>query len=224
VNRDIVQIALLVLCYLIGSIPPAVWISKYIYGKDIRTQGSGNAGSTNMYRIYGRGPGIATQVIDLVKGSVAASIPLLYNLVMMDDGADYHRPWLTVELQCLLCGVLAVMGHVWPIFAGFKGGKGVNTLLGMMLVVNWQAALICLAVFLIVFLLTHFVSAGSLLGTLTYPVFIALSAFLSGDKIPLYLFALGVLMFLLVAYTHRTNIKRLLSGSENKMYLLKSKK
>lgn len=223
-NKDLIQIALLILCYLIGSIPPAVWISKYIYGKDIRTQGSGNAGSTNMYRIYGRGAGIATQVIDLLKGSLAASIPLIYNQVLHDEGAGYHRPWLTLELQCLICGVLAVIGHVWPLFAGFKGGKGVNTLLGMMLIVNWQAALICLGVFLLVFLITHYVSAGSLLGTLTYPVFIALSALISGDSLPLFLFALGVLMFLLVAYTHRTNIRRLLSGSESRMYLLKSKK
>lgn len=219
----LIEVLLLVLCYLIGSIPPAVWISKFIYGKDIRTQGSGNAGSTNMYRIYGRGAGIATQVIDLAKGSLAAALPLIYAF-LVEDAADYHRPWLTMELQCLLCGFVAVLGHVWPIFAGFKGGKGVNTLLGMMLVVNWQSALICLGVFLLVFLLTHYVSAGSILGTLAYPLSVVLNSLLHHEELPLPLFVLGLLTFLLVTYTHRTNIKRLMGGSESKMYLLKGKK
>ena len=127
--------------YLLGSITAAVIVSKSLFGKDIRNLGSNNAGSTNMFRELGFKAGVLTQIIDIGKGSLAAAIPFFWAWWLPEHPHTISH--LDLEFQSIIAGMMAVIGHIYPVFFGFKGGKGINTLLGMMLVTNWLACLIC---------------------------------------------------------------------------------
>ncbi len=163
-----------------------------------------------MFRTFGLGAGIVTQVLDIAKGSIAALLPYLFLYFFPEQ-----RHWFSemeVPFQCTLTGLAAVIGHIWPLLYGFKGGKGINSLLGAMLVVDPLACLACALVFILVLLITRYVSLGSILGTATFPLF---TYFFNPVVKPSYLLS-GVVMFLLILFTHRENMKRLLSGTENK--------
>ena len=201
-----ILIPFLLLSYLIGSLNPAILISNLFFGEDVRKKGSGNAGSTNMFRNYGFVAGISTQLFDIVKSAICALFPWVF--IQLSD-----QPAFDWTLSAMFCGLACVVGHIWPVYYRFKGGKGVNSLLGMMLVVNPLACLISVAVFALVLLLTRYVSLGSVLATLAFPVFIGIKTQMS--EIPLILSGLG--MFLLVVFTHRENIGRLVKGVENKV-------
>jgi acyl phosphate:glycerol-3-phosphate acyltransferase len=212
--ENLPEILLLILSYLIGSIPTAVWISKFIYGADVRTFGSGNAGSTNMFRTFGFKAGISTQLIDVIKGVLAALLPWL----AFQAGVKDLKWWgLELPIPAMLCGLAAVAGHIYPILAGFRGGKGINTLLGMMIVIYPLGAGVSLAVFGLLLLTTRMVSVGSLGGTLAFPLFAILMKFPSCLSINWTVAGLGFLMFGIVAFTHRTNISRILKGTENRI-------
>lgn len=202
----------LVLAYLIGSIPSAVWIGKYMYGVDVRNSGSGNSGATNTFRVLGKKAGIPVLIIDIFKGWFA--VQLAYIL-----GNFRPETQLFENFQFLL-GLFAVLGHIFPIFAQFKGGKGIATILGAMIAIHYQAALLSMAVFLIVFLSTHFVSLSSILGSLMFPLSILFIFNYSSPTFVLYSF----LVWVLVLATHQKNIERLLSKKESKIYLIKKKK
>lgn len=202
------------MAYLLGSMPSAVWISKGIYGSDVRTYGSGNAGSTNMFRIFGFKAGMATQLIDLGKGMLAAALPWFF--VKLFPGQFHHFSGLPFAIQSMITGLAAVIGHIYPVFAGFKGGKGVNTLLGMLLISSPLTALVCLGVFVLTVLLSSFVSLGSLLGTLTFSVFHVVQDLIAGEPIRGEFLGLGLGMFALVVFTHRANVSRILQGKENR--------
>ncbi|MFN4234645.1 MAG: glycerol-3-phosphate 1-O-acyltransferase PlsY [Bacteroidia bacterium] len=202
----------LVLAYLIGSIPTAVWIGKYMYGVDVRNSGSGNSGATNTFRVLGKKAGIPVLIIDIFKGWLA--VQLAYIL-----GNFRPETQLFENFQFLL-GLFAVLGHIFPIFAQFKGGKGIATILGAMIAIHYQAALLSLLVFLIVFLSTHFVSLSSILGSLMFPLSILFIFNYSSPTFVLYSF----LVWVLVLATHQKNIERLLSKKESKIYLVKKKK
>lgn len=213
----IIIIGFILLAYLIGSVPTAVWISKTFYGTDIRTMGSGNSGSTNTFRVLGAKAGIAVQIIDISKGILTVSLSYLVEKEKLPDFfTDTQYPLLPLQM---VLGMSAVIGHVFPVFAQFRGGKGINTLLGVMLMINWQIALLCLLVFFIVLVSSRFVSLSSMCAVFFYPVVAILFNVFGYDNYHTWFILSGFGVFLFVVYTHRTNIRRLLSRTENKVKL-----
>jgi glycerol-3-phosphate acyltransferase PlsY len=203
------ELLLIVFAYCIGSIPTAVWISKAMFGIDIRDYGSGNAGATNTFRVLGSKWGTIVMVVDICKGVVATS---LYILISSYTHDELHRTNLMIGL-----GLAAVVGHIFPVWANFKGGKGVATLLGMAIAIQPLVALCCIAVFLLVLYLTRFVSLSSILAGVAFMVFIL---FIFNEKETLYrIFA--VMVALMVVLTHQKNISRILKGTESKVPILK---
>lgn len=191
--------------YLLGSIPTSVWIGKIFYGVDVRTKGSGNAGTTNTLRVLGAKAALPVFIIDILKGYFAVSLAALSDFT--PDTPAY------LYLKMALC-LLAVVGHMYPIFAGFRGGKGVATLVGAMFAFSVGGILLALLTFTIIVAATHYVSVGSMVGGLLMPFYAALC----GDsdwRLICFLAFISLLLF----YTHRTNIGRLLHGTENKTYL-----
>jgi glycerol-3-phosphate acyltransferase PlsY len=203
------EILLIILAYLIGSIPTAIWVSRAWFGIDIREYGSGNSGATNTFRVLGSRWGAFVMSVDIIKGVVATSLYILLPYYLHDE-AD--RTNLMVGL-----GLAAVAGHIFPIWAEFRGGKGVATLFGMILAMQPAVAGCCVGVFLLVLYLTRFISLSSILASVAFAVFIL---FIFDEKQTLYRgFAIAVA--LLVVLTHQKNITRLLRGSENKVPILK---
>lgn len=205
------NIIFLVLSYCIGSLSFAVWVGKIFYKKDIREYGSGNAGATNTFRVLGKMAGSTVLFLDILKGWV--SVNLIYFL------GDGFNPFLDIvspeqfEMQ-LSCGVAAVIGHLFPIYIGFRGGKGIATLLGFMLGVQLIPAIICLLIFLACFFIFRYVSLSSIIASISFPIVII---FLQGDS-PIYssLFIFSIFVPILALITHQKNIERLIRGEENK--------
>ncbi len=193
------EFLLIVLAYLIGSIPSSVWVSKYFFGIDIRDYGSGNAGATNTFRTLGPNWGSFVMVADMLKGIIA--VKLVYLIPYYLD----HDSQMT-NLQIGL-GLAAVVGHIFPIWAEFRGGKGVATVFGMVLGIQP----------IVVLYLTRFVSLSSILASLAFPIFILV---IFNEKEDLYrIFAIAVALMVLI--THQKNIGRLLQGNESKVPILK---
>jgi glycerol-3-phosphate acyltransferase PlsY len=196
--------------YLLGSIPTAVWVGKWFFSLDIREHGSGNAGATNTVRVLGPRAGIPVLIFDITKGwfpvFIASKIPWSYSPE-------------TVEYLQILFGLAAVLGHVYPVFAGFRGGKGVGTLAGMSIGLFPLAFLSSLLTFIVVIYLTRYVSLGSIAAGIAFPVFLVFV--FKNNSMPLVL--LGFFASSFIIYTHRSNIRKLLKGTENK-FTLKTKK
>lgn len=205
------EIVLIIFAYLIGSIPTAVWVSKTMYGIDIRDYGSGNAGATNTFRVLGSKWGIFVMLADVAKGVIATSLYILIPYYLSNELA---RTNFMIAL-----GLIAVLGHVFPIWANFRGGKGVATLLGMTLAIQPIVALICLVVFLISLISTRFVSLSSILAAVAFMVLIL---FVFDEKETLYrLFAM--IVAIMVVVTHHKNISRLYKGNEPKLPIFKKR-
>ena len=203
------EFLLLILAYLIGSIPTAVWVSQRYFGFDIREYGSGNAGATNSYRVLGSKWGTTILLLDMLKGMAAVQLAFL-----LPEYLDSE--WRMDNLQTCL-GLAAVLGHIFPIWAEFRGGKGVATLFGMVLGISPWTAVSCVGVFLLVLYLTRFVSLSSILASIAFPIFILV---VFNVENPLYrVFAISVA--LLVLLTHQKNIGRLLRGDESKVPIMK---
>jgi acyl phosphate:glycerol-3-phosphate acyltransferase len=205
------EILLVVFAYLIGSVPTAVWVSKYFFGIDIRDYGSGNAGATNTFRVLGSRWGTFVMVVDILKGSLASSLYLLLPQYLGNEN-EFIRTNFQIGL-----GLTAVLGHIFPIWAGFKGGKGVATLFGMVLAIQPLVAVSCVGVFLLVLYLTRYVSLSSILAGIALPVFIIL---IFREQESLYRI-FGIAVALLIIFTHQKNINRLLQGNESKVPILK---
>jgi acyl phosphate:glycerol-3-phosphate acyltransferase len=202
---------LIVIAYMIGSIPTAVWVSRGFFGIDIREYGSGNAGATNTFRVLGSKWGTFVMIIDMLKGVLATSLYILLPYYM--SGAnEWDRTNFMVGL-----GLAAVLGHIFPIWANFRGGKGVATLFGMILAIQPLVAVLCVGIFLLVLYLTRFVSLSSILASIAFAVFILV---IFNEKEPLYR-AFAIAVALLVVLTHQKNITRLLRGGESKVPILK---
>jgi glycerol-3-phosphate acyltransferase PlsY len=200
---------LVVLAYLIGSIPTSIWVSKAIFGIDIRQFGSGNPGATNTFRVLGSNWGAFVMTVDISKGLIATSLYVLMPFYL-------HNELARTNFMILL-GTAAVIGHIFPIWADFKGGKGVATILGMALAIQPIVALICILVFLITLFITRYVSLSSMLAGV---VFMLLILFIFKEKETSYqIFA--IIVALMVVLTHQKNIGRLLKGNENKAPLFK---
>src|ERR1700760_1256513 len=203
------EILLILSAYLIGSIPTAVWISRSFFGIDIREYGSGNAGATNTFRVLGSKWGSIVMSADVLKGVLATSLYIFIPYYLQNEG---DRTNFMVGL-----GLAAVVGHIFPIWAEFRGGKGVATLFGMIIAIQPLAAVCCIAVFLLVLYLTRFVSLSSILASVAFAVFIL---YIFDAKETLYRgFAIAVALMVLL--THQKNITRLLRGNENKVPILK---
>lgn len=198
------------IAYALGSIPTAVWVGKAHFGIDIRDYGSGNAGATNTFRVLGKKAGVFVMAIDILKGFAATILPKML-IAEFDIIASSNQ---LIYLQ-ILFGAAAVVGHIFPLFAGFKGGKGVATLLGMVIAINSVAALGCIAVFLIVFLTSKYVSLGSMLAALSFPILLLLPLVNKHEPNPI-MIGFGFVIFALVVFTHKKNIGRLLKGEENR--------
>lgn len=211
---SIYSIGALILAYLCGSIPSAVWIGQAFYGIDVREYGSGNAGATNTFRVLGKKPGIAVMIIDIVKGWTATN--LVYFIGLSVTGPLHSVQFTNYQLAL---GITAVMGHLFPIFAGFRGGKGIATLCGMILAVHLQAALICIGVFLIVLLVSKYVSLSSISAGFAFPLSIIFVFHSPLRSIVLY----GMCICILILVTHQKNIERLLKGKENRINLFRKK-
>jgi glycerol-3-phosphate acyltransferase PlsY len=202
---------LAIVAYLLGSIPSAVWIGKHFYGIDIREHGSHNAGTTNTLRVLGRRAAIPVFVIDFLKGFVAVT---LSNLVFYHDGTSLNDLYLVK----ILLVVAAVLGHIFPLFAGFRGGKGVATMAGAVMGVDPAGVMVCLAVWVVMLMVTHYVSLSSMIAGATFPIVMMISPKTNGS-LAMIIFSFVVAIMLVI--THRKNIKRLREGTESKIYIWK---
>ena len=201
-----------IIAYLIGSINFSVLISKKMAGFDVREKGSGNAGTTNMLRSVGKKAAAITLICDILKGVVSIGIAIIVGNIVKN---------LDRELLLQMAGIAVVIGHTFPVFFGFKGGKGVATSLGVLLMSNWQIGLICLVFAIVLMALTRMVSLGSCGAAILFPV---LTLFinqhytvLTEGKSGRVYFVYSVILAIIVLYNHRSNIKRILNGTENKL-------
>ncbi|MCX6326318.1 MAG: glycerol-3-phosphate 1-O-acyltransferase PlsY [Bacteroidia bacterium] len=193
------------LAYMLGSIPAAVWLGKGLHNIDVRQHGSGNAGTTNVIRVLGWKTGMPVLLIDLAKGWLATMIPVFFNLA--EPGSA-----LLTNLQILI-GLTAIIGHIFPVFAGFRGGKGVATVFGVLLALQPLLTICCFGVFIIVLLITGIVSVSSMSAGIAFPVL--LFFFFDTPLLVFKIFSIFVAIALL--FTHRKNIRRLLRGEETKL-------
>ncbi|MBR5819372.1 MAG: glycerol-3-phosphate 1-O-acyltransferase PlsY [Alistipes sp.] len=209
-------IGLMIAAYLLGSIPSAVWIGKKYYGIDIREHGSKNAGTTNMLRVLGKRAALPVFIIDYFKGFVAV---ILTSLMRYDD--NISEAWL-INLR-IIATAFVVLGHIYPIFAGFKGGKGVATLLGAGTGIYAPILMLCFGVWCLVFAIWHYVSLASMVAGCCYPTLVLIFSTMTYDanapfqSIPFIIFSW--LVAILLVWTHRKNISRLREGTESKIYL-----
>lgn len=203
--------ALIFGAYLLGSIPTAVWLGKRFYGIDVREFGSGNAGATNTFRVLGKKAGIPVLIIDIIKGTCA---------VLLAYWSSYQfdtNPFVNLQLAL---GIAALIGHVFPVFAGFRGGKGVATILGIVICLTPITSALVLIVFLITLISTRYVSLSSILAGLSYPIF--LNLILKNENQTLLTFSIFVAILLVI--THKKNISRLLKKQESRVNLFVSSK
>jgi len=200
----------IIIAYLIGSVPTSVWIGKRFYGIDVREFGSGNAGATNTFRVLGKKAGIPVLIIDILKGSLA--VALAYFSTFTINSYNF------INLQLGL-GVAALCGHIFPIFAGFRGGKGVASILGIVICILPLASMFSLLVFLIALFSFRIVSLSSMLAGVAFPIILY---FVLGNTNPI-LTSFSIVVATLLIITHRKNIKRLLQNKESKVALFTSK-
>ena len=200
-------IFLLIVAYLLGSIPSAVWIGKRYYGIDVREHGSKNAGATNTLRVLGKQAALPVFALDVLKGFVAVTLMSLmkYSPAVGDN---------LLTILKLLAVVAAVIGHIFPIFADFRGGKGVATLVGSVIAIAPSIILLCFGVWLVIFLLFNYVSLASMSAGVSFPIFILVSP-KTHDNLTLIIFS--ILVAILLIWTHRKNISRLRAGTESKI-------
>ena len=202
----------IVAAYLLGSIPSAVWVGKILYGIDVRQHGSGNAGATNVIRVLGYKAGIPVMIFDVFKGWLAVQLAI----------------WLPVPGQsseilvyvCIGMALAAVLGHVFPVYAGFKGGKGVGTIAGAGIALFPLAILLVLIVFILILAISHYVSLSSIVASLAFPVVVW---FIIGERHP-GLVGLSLLVAVFIPVTHRKNIIRLIKGEERKFDFRRKKR
>jgi glycerol-3-phosphate acyltransferase PlsY len=195
----------LLLSYLLGSVATAVWVGKIFHGVDVREHGSGNAGATNVIRVLGWKTGVPVLLIDVLKGWVAAMLPVFFNLV--GEGTA-----LLINYQ-ILAGICAVLGHIFPLFTGFRGGKGVATIFGVLLAIHPLLTISCSGVFMCVLLISGYVSLSSISAGLAFPVLL----FLFFDTPSVFFKVFSIIVAIALIFTHRKNIKRLLKGEESKL-------
>jgi glycerol-3-phosphate acyltransferase PlsY len=225
-------LAIVAVSYIIGSIPTSIIAGRLLKGIDVRQFGSGNAGGTNAFRVLGWKAGLAVTLIDIAKGTVAA----VYVVGFFKAHPVGAFPDINEVALSLIAGMSAVIGHVFTVFAGFKGGKGVSTAAGMLIGIAPVSMLMVIGIFILAVTLSRYVSLGSILAALAFPLIIAIRKYifdLGGgldyyvrflgakwfvhDSLDYHLLIFGLIVAAAIIYTHRANIKRLLSGTENRL-------
>lgn len=208
-------ITMLIFAYILGSIPSAVWIGKRYYGIDIREHGSKNAGTTNMLRVLGKRAAIPVFILDFFKGFLAVTL-----VGMLRYDPDISSAWI---INFKILGVFAaVIGHIYPIFANFKGGKGVATLVGAVTGIYPSIVLVCFGVWLVVFLFSNYVSLASMTAGCSFPVLVMFHATTEHSRyndISVTFIVFSVAIAFLLIWSHRKNIERLKNGTESKIYI-----
>ena len=195
------KVALLLIAYMLGSIPTAVWLGRALFNLDVRDYGSGNSGATNSFRVLGTWPGLAVLLMDALKGFAAVKLAFLL-------------PRFAGEIDMMvLLGLCAVIGHIFPLWAGFRGGKGIATLLGMIIAIHTGAALMAIATFTLFFFSFRIVSLSSMLAALSFPLWLIFRYKEDSTLLVIFSFALAFLVIL----THQKNIERLLNGEERRI-------
>lgn len=213
-GRTGIEVVCALLAYLMGSIPSAIWVGRRFYGIDVREHGSGNAGATNVFRVLGKGPGTVVLLMDIIKGFL--SVLLAYEMGRYFAEIGWQSAQMTFFFPVVF-GVLSVVGHMLPIFAKFKGGKGVATLFGVIIALDPRVAGLGLLIFVLVNVITGYVSVGSLMAGLSIPFwFLQVFEYRGDPSIVVFSVSVGIL----IVYTHRKNIKRLMAGEETKSRIL----
>lgn len=192
------------LAYLAGSVPSAIWAGKLFHGIDIREHGSGNAGATNTIRVLGWKTGVPVLIVDLAKGWLASSLPVLLHAA--EKGSEQ------MMILQIACGMVAIVGHVFPVLAGFRGGKGVATTFGVLLALQPWLTLTCAGIFLVVLLISGYVSLGSITAAIAFPILL-MTLFHSNS---LFFRIFSIIIAAALVVTHYQNIKRLIKGEEKK--------
>ncbi len=211
----LVAVLVCIIAYILGSLSSSIIISKKISGEDIRNEGSGNAGATNMLRVHGKKAGALTLLCDALKGVVAVLIGALADTIVLSELGEVTG-FLAGNLK-YIAGVIVVLGHGFPIFFGFKGGKGVATSLGVMLILDWKIGLMVAVIALLVMIFSRYVSLGSIIGGVIYPVSV-LSFMIGKNNINWVYFICALILGIIVIIKHHANIKRLIAGNENKLF------
>ncbi|MFH0733106.1 MAG: glycerol-3-phosphate 1-O-acyltransferase PlsY [bacterium] len=215
---------IVLLSYLVGSIPTSIIVARLAQGIDIRQHGSGNAGGTNVFRVLGWKLGISTIIFDAVKGAIA--VVLVARFYFGDFPFPNATPFDDFTLIQIIAGVSAVIGHIWTVFAGFRGGKGIATALGFLITIITVDMLFAVAVFVIVVTVSRYISLGSITAAVSVPFILIIRENVFGVDIPGYhtILPFCIAISLLVIYTHRANLVRLVKGKENRITLNKHKK
>lgn len=208
--NNLLEAGFILLAYLLGSVPTSVWWGRAFYGIDVREFGSGNAGATNTIRVLGKKAGMPVLIIDIMKGTAAVM------LAYFSDFEAGSAPFVNYQIAL---GIAAVIGHIFPVFAGFRGGKGVATLLGVALAMEPQVAALALVVFLLVLILFKYVSLASMTAGLSFPI-ILLTLF---PGRPVSMIAFSIVVAILLVITHKKNIQRLLKKQESKVSLFRAR-
>ena len=209
---SLINILALVLAYLLGSIASAVWIGQIFYGTDVREYGSGNSGSTNAFRVLGKKAGIAVLLIDSAKGWLSVNLVTLLHTLEITHLLPGTGPFIDFQLAL---GIAALLGHIFPVYVGFRGGKGIATLLGIILAVHTGAALASIGVFIVVLLITRYVSLSSMVAATAFPVVVILVFETTISSLVIF----SLVIAILVLITHQKNIERLLRKEESKANL-----
>ena len=202
------RILLIVLAYLLGSIPTSVWVGKWFHGKDVRDYGSGNAGATNTIRVLGWKAGIPVLIVDMFKGWLVVHLAYItyFYVPKSDDFITYQ----------LVLGTAAMVGHIFPVYVGFRGGKGVATLFGIILALNPVSTAVCIGIFLVIIFLTKYVSLGSIIAGFSFPFVLILIFHTTTPSLMIFSLAVAILLL----FTHQKNIERLLRNQESKATFL----
>lgn len=208
-------VVILILSYLVGSIPGSLWVGKLLYREDIRLHGSGNAGATNVFRVLGWKAGLLATVLDVGKGLLAAGVIASIRLDALPSGIEV---WQIETVVRLMAGIAAIVGHMYPIWANFRGGKGVNTSAGVLFAVTPISMWITLGVFVVVLLSSRYVSLASLSAVVAFPSVIAIRRYVFGiEALDPSLLILSIIMAFSIIIAHRSNIQRLLNGTERRI-------
>jgi len=201
------------LAYLLGSFSSSVWIGRWFYKTDVRTQGSKNAGATNTIRVLGLKAGTVVLLLDVVKGFLAV---FLGSLLFNSDNPEWE---IAYEL---VLGVFAVIGHIFPLYTGFKGGKGVATIVGVLIALYWFIFPFILGLFVVIFLIWRYISLSSIVSAISFPFVYLLFCWIDKEPVAISLFLFSILVAVFIPITHKKNIRRLIKGEEPKFYFKKT--
>ena len=208
-------VVILLLSYLAGSIPGSVWMGQLLYGVDVRKHGSLNAGATNVFRVLGWKAGVLSTIVDLGKGLLAAGVIASIRIDELPSGFAF---WQVESVVRLLAGIAAIVGHMLPVWARFRGGKGVNTAAGVLFALTPKTMWIVIGVFALVLFSSRYVSLASIIAAIMFPATIAIRMFVFDiEALDRSLLLFGSIFALAILYAHRSNIQRLIAGKENKV-------